>query len=230
VARVATVVWTSPPPTSVDELLVIDGDTARLVVRRPRDGGATVGSYDARPSASDRAALVAAGPGPVVFEVHRHLADPASLALRETAERVAAACLEQPRATVTFLAVVSGVVGGSLSIGLVASASGTHAASFELDPEASIVHLSAADGEIAWVPMPTPATGFVTASAIGVGGVGTRARLDVGAPAGTTLEVPDVPAATSVAIEVVGWLSDALPDEPQPSPFRARTPEAAIPR
>jgi hypothetical protein len=72
-------------------------------------------------------------------------------------------------------------------------------------------------------------TGFVTASAEGVGGLGARARMRAGAPAGTTFEIPVVAGATSIAIEVAGTLSDALPDEPMPSPFGVRTDEAPIP-
>jgi hypothetical protein len=51
-----------------------------------------------------------------------------------------------------------------------------------------------------------------------------------GEPAGTTFEVPDVEGSTTIAIEVAGTLSEALPDEPMPSPFAVRTPEAPIPR
>ncbi len=229
-ARLATFVWTSPPPTSVDELLVIDGDEARLVVRRPRRVSATVGSYVARPTAQDLAVLLAAGPGPVTFHVHPPDTDAALLAIRDVAERVVEACLGSPRATVTFAAAVPQAVDGILSAALLAIAEGEDAVAFELRPDASVVHLSSAQGEITWLPMPTPPTGFVTGSAMGVGGLGVRARLEPGDPAGTTFEVPDVAGATNMAIEVTGTLSDALPDEPLPAPFSVRTPEAPIPR
>jgi hypothetical protein len=78
--------------------------------------------------------------------------------------------------------------------------------------------------------MPTPPTGFVTATAEGIGGLGTRARLTTEAPAGIAFEVPDVDGATTLAIEVAGTLADALPDEPMPEPFSVRTPEVPIPR
>ncbi len=228
--RQATFVWTSPPPTSVDEVLVIDGDEARLVVRRPRRVSATVGSYVARPAARDLAALVAAGPGPVTFHVHPPDTDEAVLALRDVAERVVETCLGSPRATVTFAAAVPQATGGVLSAALLAMAEGRDAVMFELQPDASMVHLSGAQGEITWLRMPTPPTGFVTGSAEGVGGLGVRATLEPGDPAGTTFEVPDAPGATSMAIEVTGTLSGALPDEPMPTPFGVRTPEAPIPR
>lgn len=229
-ARQATFVWTSPPPTSVDEVLVIDGQEARLVVRRPRRAGATVGSYVTRPSAEDLATLVAAGPGPVTFRVYPPDADTALVAVREVAERIVAACLERPRAAVTFMATVTHAGEGSLSVGLVAGAEGTVPMSFQIDPGASVVHLSGDQGELTWHAMPTPDTGFVTAAAEGIGGLGVRARLSSGDPAGVAFEVPDVPGATTLAIEVAGTLSDALPDEPQPAPFAVRTAEAPIPR
>jgi hypothetical protein len=165
----------------------------------------------------------------VTFKVHRQDADPAT-ALREVAERVVAACLAAPRATVTFACAVSAITDGRLSVALLAHAGGTDQVEFELRPETSVVHLSAPSGEVTWLPMPRPATGFVTAGAEGVGGLGVRARMHAGEPAGTTFEVPDVAEATSIAIEVGGWLSDGLPDEPEPTPFAVRTGETPIPR
>ncbi len=228
--RRATFVWTSPPPTAIDEVLVIDDEEARLVVRRSRRVSATVGSYTARPTAEDLATLVAAGPGPVTFRVGPADPDPALAALREAAERVAAACLGHPRAAATFIATVTQAAGGSISVGLVAVAEGPDPVSFQLDPGASRVHLSGGQGELTWQAMPTPPTGFVTATAEGIGGLGTRARLTTGAPAGIAFEVPDVDGATTLAIEVAGTLADALPDEPMPEPFSVRTPEVPIPR
>lgn len=229
--RVATFIWTSPPPTSVDEVMVIADGMAQLVVRRPRRVSATVGSYVARPGAEDLATIAAAGPGPVTFHVHpSDTDDDALLAIRAVAERVAEACLASPRATVTFSATVTGVTAGTLSVALIAVAEGPGQVEFELSPEDSVVHLSGPDGEITWQPMPRPATGFVTASAAGVGGLGVRAGMRQGEPAGTTFEVPDVEGSTTIAIEVAGTLSEALPDEPMPSPFAVRTPEAPIPR
>jgi hypothetical protein len=229
-ARHATFVWTSPPPTSVDEVLVIDGEEARLVVRRPRRVSATIGSYAARPQADDLAALIAAGPGPVTFQIHPPDTDDAIAAIREVAERVAEACRAAPRSTVTFSAGVAGVAGTTLSVALLALAEGPDPVEFQLAPDASVVHLSGAEGEITWHAMPHPATGFVTASAEGVGGLADRARMRTGDPAGTTFEVQDVAGATTIAIEVAGWLSEAFPDERQPTPFAVRTPEAPIPR
>jgi hypothetical protein len=230
VARLATFQWHSPPPTSVDEVLVIEEELARLVIRRPRRVTSTVGAYAARPVDEDRARLVDAGPAPVTFELWPPDADPGGLEIRAIADRVAETCLASPRATVTFSATVTGVAAGTISVALLAVAEGPDPVEFELSPGESVVHLSGPQGEITWLAMPRPATGFVTADAVGVGGLAARARMRQGEPAGTTLEVPDVDGATTIAIEVAGTLSEALPDEPMPSPFAVRTPEAPIPR
>ena len=186
--RAATFTWTSPPPTSVDEVLVIEEDgAAHVVIRRPRRVGATVGSYRAIPSTEDLDALLAAGPGPVTFEVHRPDAEQGTDAVRRVAERVVEACLASPRAAVTFGSAVTGVVGGRLAVALLATAEGPDPVAFELRPESCVVHLSGAEGEITWQPMPRPATGFVTASAVGLGGLDVRARLVTGTPAGDDL-------------------------------------------
>jgi hypothetical protein len=229
-ARLATYHWTSPPPTSVDEVLVIDEGATRLVIRRPRRVSATVGSYVGRPTTDDRAALAAAGPGPITFQAHLPGAEAALAGLRQVAERVAGQCLATPRATVTFATAVTASANGRLSVTLLAGAEGSVPVEFELRPEGSTVHLSGHEGELTWLPMPPPATGFVTADAEGLGGLGVRARMRAGEPAGIALELPDVPGATTVAIEVAGWLSEALPDEREPTPFAVRTPEAPIPR
>jgi hypothetical protein len=231
VARLATFRWHSPPPTSVDEVLVIEDELAHLVIRRPKRTMSTVGSYLGRPEEADRSVLLAVGGGPVTFELWPPVSDPGPGALMAVADRVAESCLSQPRATVTFAAGVTGVdESGALDLALVATGAGSDPVTFELDPDASIVHLSGPGGEITWVPMPRPPTGLVTVDAMGIGGVGTAARLAPGTPVATTVRVPGVPGATTIAIEVAGWLSDGLPDEPLPERFLVRTPETPIPQ
>lgn len=228
--RLATFVWRSPPPTAIDEVLVLDEDLARLAVRRPRRPTNTVGAYGAIPDDMDRAALLAAGPGPVTFHVHPAETDPGKRALLAVANRVADQCLTGPRATVTFTTSVTDVAAdGTLGIALLAVGAGMDPVVFHVDHAASTVHLSGPEGAITWLPMPRPPTGFINAQAVGVGGMGTPARLPPGVPVGATLRVPGAPGATSVAIEVAGWLSETLPDEPRPEPFAVRTPEAPLP-
>lgn len=229
--RLGTFVWTSPPPTAVDEVLILEEDLARLVVRRPRRVTSTVGSYLGNPSKGDRATLLAAGPGPVTFELWPPRTDPAVLTLMAVADRVAQACLDEPRSTVTFAVGVTDVGSdATLGIALMATAVGRDAVVFDIDPDTSVVHLLGSDGALTWAPMPRPATGFVTLDAVGIGGLGAAARLAPGISVATTLRVPLVPGATGVAIEVAGWLSEGLPDEPEPVRFAVRTPEAPVMR
>jgi hypothetical protein len=229
--RLATFVWRSPPPTSVDEALILEEDVARLVVRRPRRVTSAVGSYVGRPSDDDRAALLAAGPGPTTFDLWPSRSEPADLALMAIADRVAETCLLTPRAAVTFtVGVTDTAADGTLGIALLATGAGTEPVVFDIDPTASVVHVLGPSGEITWMPMPRPATGFVTVDAVGVDGVGVAARLEPGIPVATTLQVPIVPGATVIALEVAGWLSEGFPDEPMPARFAVRTADAAIPR
>ncbi len=229
--RLGTFRWTSPPPSAVDEVLVLEADVAWLVVRRPRRATSTVGSYVGRPDDEDRAALLAAAPGPVTFELWPPEATLDAAALMAVADRVAEGCLATPRATVGFVAAVTDVgADGSLGIALLATAAGTDPVVFELAPAASVVHLVGPGGEVTWASMPTPPTGFVTAQAVGIGGVGMAASLAPGDPVGTTFRVPDAAGATSIEVEVAGWLGDALPDEPTPEGFALRTSGSPIPR
>ncbi len=229
--RRMTVTWTSPPPTSVDEELVLDATHAWLVVRRPRRPRGSIGTYRTQPAVADRDALLAAGPGPVIIDAHRRAVDPTLAPIVAVAERIALACLEQPRAIVGFAASVTDVgADGTLGVALLAGADGTTQVVIQLRPAECTVHLAGADGPLTWLPMPTPATGFVTGSAEGVDGVLVAARLSPGVPVGTTFRIPDMPGAASLAIEVVGLLSEARPDEVEPRPFGTRTADVPIPR
>jgi hypothetical protein len=51
-----------------------------------------------------------------------------------------------------------------------------------------------------------------------------------GAYGAITFEVPVPGAASSMTIQVAGWLTEALPDDPGPHPFVARTVEAPLDR
>jgi len=229
--RLATFAWRSPPPTSVDELLAIfDDGTAWLVLRRPRTGTGPIGTFRTKPVAADLAALTAAGPGPIAFDVLDPPRDPATAALRTAAERVAAAAQKTPRATATFHAGPSGPVsGGRLAMALLVVGAGKKAVEFELDPGRCTVHFNAGGQPIAWFPMPELGSGFVTPDAEGLGGLRMPAKVPPGDYGATAFDLAAPGNATTVSIHVEGSLSEALPDEPMPAPFAVSTDAAPIP-
>jgi hypothetical protein len=231
VKRLSTFAWHSPPPTSVDErLAVFDDGSAWLVVRRPRELTGPVGSFVAKPSKEDLAALTSAGPGPVVFELLGKPGDPAAAALLAVVERVASKARSTPRATATFRAGPrSAIARGKLSMALAVVGGGSTAVEFELEPSKCTVHFSLGGQPVAWFPMPKLGSGFVTPDAEGLGGLRRRAKVPPDEFGATAFDIPAPGNATAVSIEVAGWLAEALPDERSPAPFAVRTEEARIP-
>jgi hypothetical protein len=165
-----------------------------------------------------------------VFDAWHPPDDPDEQVLREVADRVAGQALRTPRAVVGFETRVTDVAAdGSVGVALVATAVGSSSIAFGLDPAASGVIL-AVDGSSRRVAMPRPDTGFVTADATAVGGRGSDALLDRGVTAALTFRVVEAEGASTVALEVAGSLSEAMPDELPSAAFVVRTPEAPIPR
>ena len=92
-ARLATFLWQTPAPTSVDEELALyDDGSVYLVVRRPLHGGPSVGTYKAAPGKGAFDELAATGPGPIQFDL-LHTPAPAVLALMTRAREVADSAL-----------------------------------------------------------------------------------------------------------------------------------------
>lgn len=225
-SRLATVVWRTAPPTSVDEeLAVFDDGTALLVVRRGRHRSAAVGTYECRPTPEDLAALEATGPKEVEFDLR---ALPEDAALMAIADRVAELARQTPLAVAEFFVRALPSSGGLLSLSLLVSGAGTNAVEFELNPQSSAVHFFAGEGEVSWQEFPALATGFVTPEAEGLGGLGRAGRVEPGRYGAIALEVPPDPGATSVVIQVGGWLRGTPPDRPMPEPFEARTAPAEL--
>jgi hypothetical protein len=231
-SRLSTFAWRTPPPTSVDEgLVVLDDDTAVLVVRTPRHESATIGSYGSALAAADLAALTAAGPGPHVFDLLAAEPDAAGTQLRSVADRVAGDLLASPRAAVTFHAHSPGPdSSGASSFTLLAVAAGTQPVVFELEPAASSVHFFTANGQpMSWQDLPQLPTGFFTPAAEGLGGVRRSATITPAAYGAIAFAAAPPPGAAQVAILVAGWLSDAVPDETTRDRFLVRTALAPIP-
>jgi hypothetical protein len=214
--RVAAVRWTSPPPTSVDEELVAyDDGSTWLVVRCSRDGSPTIGTWSTTPTAADHAALRAAGD--VVVDV----LEPRGAS--STAETVRAAALGAPVATARFVAAPA----EDGTVTLVALGEGARPVRFELDPDTITVHLEEDGATVAWFEARRPITGFITADATGLGGLGRRAEIGSGAFGALTLDVPAMATTPvpwdTVTVALSGWLAEGLPDEPMPARFRVRT-------
>ena len=212
--RLATVRWQSPAPTSVDEeLAAYDDGSVWLAVRSSRDGTPTIGTWSTTPAAEDHAALVAAG-DIVVDLLHAQT-------VPEVVERLRTEALARPVATAQFLA--AGGAGESVTLAVVGG--GTRPVQFELDPGSLTVHAEKDGVETAWLEPAPPATGFITPSAEGLGGLGRRAEMAPGAMGALVLEVPELTQADGddVAVSASGWLAEGLPDEPMPARFRVRT-------
>jgi hypothetical protein len=224
-ARVATFLWQTPAPTSVDEELALyDDGTAYLVVRRPLHGGPALGAYKAAPGKGAFDELAAAGPGPIQFDL-LHTPAPAVLALMTRAREVADGALDKPEAVAFFYARrLPGAEEGQLSLALGVVGQGERSVRIQLDPRACGVHFSNDGQEVAWVELPPPQLGFVTAEADLLGGLNMRAEIDPGQWGTINVDV-SLPAepATAAAIAVGGTLYEALSDELQPGRFDVRT-------
>jgi hypothetical protein len=230
VKRLATFEWRSPPPNSADETMAIyDDGSAWLVVRSPRTPPRAIGTFVAKPTANDLAALTAAGPGPVMFSAVGGAPDRASAELRVTADRVASAAREKPRAIATFQAgPVAPVAGGMLAMALLVDGGGKQAVELELEPRKCTIHLARDGMSVGSMSMPELGSGFVTPEGEGLGGLRRRATIKPRVFGATAFQVPAPADATHVAIDVHGWLAEALPDERAPAPFAVRTMNAPI--
>jgi len=229
VERVASFYWKTPPPTSVDEQLVLyDDGMARLVVRRPRAATPAIGSYAHKPDKADFAELAKAGADGVTFDLH--VAVPAEQAdLQALASRVADEAREKPEATASFYVRPMGAPtddGLSLSVGVVAG--GKRTVEFDLDPAKCAVHYTNGGQPAAWYEFPELEMGFVSPDAELLGGLGMRAEIKPGAWGVVLVKVPAPAAYSGVYAQVAGRLYEALPDEAMGAAYEVRTEETAI--
>jgi hypothetical protein len=213
--RVATVRWKTPAPTSIDEELALyDDGSAWLVVRRARSDRAAVGAYRTTASAEERRALE--GTDLTVDLLH----PPADGGAVTAADAIAGRARSAPHAVARFHA---RAVPGAATLALAVVGEGEEPVAFELEPGGTTVHFLAGGDELSWQEFPALDAGFITPDAVGLGGVHGRATVAPGQFGVVTLAV-DVPAdADAAALQVAGWLADALPDAPQPERFEART-------
>lgn len=225
--RLVTFQWSTPPPTSVDEqVAVYDDASAWLVVRRPRELSAVVGTFRSDLDSETMKALTAYAPGPVAFDLRSTPQDPEAMAL---ADRLAAEARTTPYAAAEFFsAPIGGIRDGKLSASLLVVGRGTHPTEFELDPASSAIHFLQDGQPVNWQEFPDLPMGFMTPDAEGLGGVRGPAHIEPGTFGAIAIEASAPTGATALSIQVAGWLRGALPDEPTPERFEVRTAESPI--
>src|SRR3712207_5844671 len=88
--------WVTPPPSAIDErLLVFDDGRARLEVVRPRVSPAVIGAFEGSVEPAEVEALTASGPE---VELNVTVADPGAAAVGVVAAHVADRLRETPLA------------------------------------------------------------------------------------------------------------------------------------
>ena len=227
--RVASFAWQTPPPTSIDEELVLyDDGSAWLVVRRPAADRATMGTFAFTPDRAEFDRLVEDAPGSLVFDM---LHVPGEMAdLQSRARAMADAARATPIAVATFQSRPLGAptADQQLRVALAVVAAGQRAIEFELEPEHCAVHLSNMGQPVVWHEFPPLETGFITPDAEGLGGLRDRASVAPGQFGALVLAVPSQAGVSAISIQAAGSLYDALPDGDKPARFEIRTEEVDI--
>jgi hypothetical protein len=217
--------WVTPPPSAIDErLLVFDGGRARLEVVRPRVSPAVIGAFEGSVEPPDVQALTAAGPE---VELNVTVADPGAAAVGLLAGQVADRLRETPLAAASFFVRPYGEPSAGrvlLALGVVGR--GTQPVVFELAPEQCAVHFLAGGAPVSWTPLPHLPMGFMTPDAEGLGGVRGRAEVPPGVLGAISVELPVPEGADQVSAQLVGRLH--LPDHSGPADFEVRTESAAV--
>jgi hypothetical protein len=219
-ATVVTVRWRTPPPTSIDERLIVDDEgRARLEVLRPRTLGDTVGSYEGTVSEAEVHELTAAGPD---VELDVLAQDPRLAAIAVAADRVAQRLRASPLAVAQFFARPVGAVPplpATLAIGVLGS--GSQPVEFQLNLAECAVYFSSGGTPVSLTPLPDLPMGFTTSDAEGLGGVRQRAIVPPGVIGAISVPMAVPDGADHLSAQVVGsWF---LPGESIPEEFEAHT-------
>ena len=227
--RVASFYWKTPPPTSVDEQLVLyDDGSVRLVVRRPRTNTPTIGTYADTPDKADFAELSKAGAAGVTFEL-RGPVTPEIADLQTLASRVADEARQTPEATASFyVQPLSGPSGGRVSLAVGVVGQGSRVVEFDVDEAKCAIHYTSHGQAAAWYEFPKLETGFVTPDAEGLGGLGRRAEVAPGTYGVFVISVPVPDQFNATYAQVAGSLFEALPDEKTGSAYEVRTDDVAV--
>jgi hypothetical protein len=219
-ATLVTVRLRTPPPSSIDERLVVTDDGhARLEVLKPRSLGDTVGTYEGAVEEAEVRELTAAGPE---VELDGAVQDPKLAAVAAAVDRVVQRLLASPLAVAQFFARPVGAVPPlpeTLALGVLGG--GSQPVEFELNLAECVVHFSSSETPVPSTPLPELSTEFLTPDAEGLGGVRRSATIAPGivGTVSVPLVVPD--GADELSVQVVGrWF---FPDEQRAEDFEART-------
>jgi hypothetical protein len=219
-ATLVTVRLRTPPPSSIDERLVVTDDGhARLEVLKPRSLGDTVGTYEGAVEEAEVRELTAAGPE---VELDGAVQDPKLAAVAAAVDRVVQRLLASPLAVAQFFARPVGAVPPlpeTLALGVLGG--GSQPVEFELNLAECVVHFSSSETPVPSTPLPELSTEFLAPDAEGLGGVRRSATIAPGivGTVSVPLVVPD--GADELSVQVVGrWF---FPDEQRAEDFEART-------
>lgn len=224
-AILVTVRWRTPPPSAIDERLVVTDDgRGRLEVIRPRVQPELIGVFDGPVEPADVEALSALGSE---VELNLTVADPAAAALGVVATRVADRLRQTPLAAAAFFVRPYGEPPtGEVMLALGVVGHGTQPVEFELEPADCAVHFLAAGAPVSWTPLPPLPMGFMTPDAEGLGGVRGRAEVPPEVLGAISVELPLPQGADQVSAQLAGRLH--LPGSTAPDAFVVRTEAAAI--
>lgn len=215
--------WRSPPPSSVDERLLLVDDAAWLVVCSPARDDGMVGTFRTTVAPADGTVLASAGPGERVFDILSPAGDDPEAQLRAVAQHVADMAHASPVAVAQFAA--AGIVrpGAPPIVSLTVTGAGTEPAEFHLDPDRIRVQFAGDDQPLSWQPIPAPGMGFMTPDADLLGGVGLGASVGPG-EFGAIALTAGIPAnATRLLVELTGMLHLSAAGVPEDAPFLVRT-------
>lgn len=217
--------WVTPPPSAIDERLLVYADgQARLEVARPRAGRDLIGAFAGPVTAAEVERLTSAGPE-VTLDVS--VSDPAVASVGVVAAQVADRLRETPLAAAAFFVRPYGEPApGQVMLALGVVGRGTQPVEFELEVEECAVHFLSAGAPLTWTPLPHLPMGFMTPDAEGLGGVRARAEVPPGVLGAISVELPVPDGADQVSAQLGGQLH--LPGNPAPDAFEVRTEPTAL--
>ncbi len=224
-APLVIVRWRTPPPSSINERLIVGDDgRARLEVLRPRTFGDAVGSYEGAVEEAEVSDLITAGRE---VELDVVMQDPRLGAVAVAADRVAQRLLASPLAVAQFFArSVGDASPGSATLALGVLGRGSQSAEFQLDLAKCAIRFNFGATQVSSIPLPELPMGFMTPDAEGLGGVRQRATVAPGVLGAISMPVAVPDGADLLSVQVIGsWF---LPGAGTPEDFEAHTAAQAL--